>query len=114
MGKKISQSPLGKIDNYFCFLYKVILHTTMPSNKKKSLSKLEKARRKKTSHSTRPPPPKRALGGVGWSPNLNVSGCRSNEFFNKAFVSLLNGDGTDRFLSLTVSAGLPKAGRNRR
>ena len=84
----------------------------MPSNKKKSMSKLEKARRKKTSHSTRPPP-KRALGGVGWSRNLNVSGFRSN--FNKSVVSLLNGDGdTDKFLSLTVSAGLPRAGRNRR
>ncbi len=32
MGKKISQSHLRKIDNYFCFLYKVILHTTMSSN----------------------------------------------------------------------------------
>jgi len=32
MGKKISQSPLRKIDNYFCFLYKVILQTTMSSS----------------------------------------------------------------------------------
>ena len=32
MGKKISQSHLRKIDNYFCFLYKVILQTTMSSS----------------------------------------------------------------------------------
>lgn len=76
----------------------------MPSNKKKKMSNLEKARRKKTSHSTRPSPPKKPLAGLGWSRNLHVTGSQSNEFFNKAVVSLINGDGnTDRFLSIRIS-----------
>ncbi len=78
----------------------------MPSNKKKKMSQLEKARRKKTSHSTAPPPPKRSLAGVGWSRDLLMTGSGTNEFFNKAFVSLLSGDGNyDKFLSITVSHG---------